>query len=161
MKLFRLTAFSLVTLSAFFFFVSCETDKEMQKVTEFSKSDIPMTGAQVIGSNTSTALGKLDVFYTRATKILSYNFHWSGLAGSPTGIGIYGLAPAGYYVSPLTPVQKISTTGLTSMGNISGTMLVDGVAVKEQDLLNGMYYVLIRTTAAYPLGEIRGQIIFQ
>lgn len=162
MKLFRLTAFSLATVTAFLFLVSCETDGELKKTTDFSKSDIPMTGAQVITSNTSTALGKLTVFYTRETRILSYSFNWSGLAANPTGIGIYGLAPAGYYVSPTTTAQTISTSGLTTTGSKSGTLLVDGVAIKEQDLLNGLYYLLIRTNnTTYPLGEIRGQIIFQ
>jgi hypothetical protein len=37
---------------------------------------------------------------------------------------------------------------------------VDGVAVREEDLLNGMYYINIHT-ATYPGGEIRGQIVFQ
>jgi hypothetical protein len=32
--------------------------------------------------------------------------------------------------------------------------------VKEENVLNGQYYILIRT-AAYPAGEIRGQITFQ
>lgn len=158
MKLLRLTAFSLLILS---FFTSCETDAELKKTTDFQKIDIPMTGAQVVPTSTSAALGKLNVFYSKETKTLTYSFTWSGLSGNPSvGVGLYGLAPIGYGVSPTTPIQTISTSGLTSSGSKSGSVLVDGVVIKEQDLLNGLYYIQLRT-AAFPAGEIRGQVIFQ
>ena len=45
-------------------------------------------------------------------------------------------------------------------GTLSGTLLVDGTVIKENDLLNGQYYLNIHTSV-YPGGEIRGQITFQ
>ncbi len=161
MKLLKLTALPSLLLALLFVVASCEPDAELKKTTDFQKRDIPMTGAQVVPTSASPALGKLNVFYTRETRILTYDFTWSGLSGNPTvGIGVYGLAPEGYAVSPTAPIQTISTTGATTTGSRSGTLLCDGVVIKEQDLLNGMYYIMLRT-AAYPAGEIRAQIKFQ
>jgi hypothetical protein len=160
MKLIKLTALPLL-FASLLSISSCEPDAELKKTTDYQKNDIPMTGANVVPISNSAATGKLNVFYTKETRILTYSFNWTGLSGAPSvGIGIYGLAPEAYAVSPTTPVQVISTTGKTATGTISGTLLADGAAVKEWDLLNGMYYVLIRT-AAYPAGEIRAQIKFQ
>lgn len=160
MKLLKLTAFPSLLLALLFVVASCEPDAELKKTTDFQKRDIPMTGAQVVPTSASPALGKLNVFYTKETRILTYDFTWSGLSGNPIGIGVYGLAPEGYAVSPTTPIQTISTSGTTNIGSKSGTLLCDGFVIKEQDLLNGMYYIMIRT-AAYPAGEIRAQIKFQ
>jgi len=38
-------------------------------------------------------------------------------------------------------------------------LFVDEVLITEENLLNGVYYVSIRT-AAFPLGELRAQIKF-
>ena len=119
-----------------------------------------MSGAQNVPASTSSALGTMDVSYIKGTKQLNYKITWSGLSGNPTGIGVYGLAPAGFGLPPTTPFQTISVTGLTANGTYSGNLLVDEVAVKEENVLNGLYYIAIRT-AAFPAGEIRGQIKFQ
>jgi hypothetical protein len=160
MKLIKLTAFSLFLLASVLTLSSCEKDAEAKKTYLYAKTGIPMTGAQNVPASTSSAVGSLDVTYIKGTRQLSYKFSWTGLTGAPTGVGIYGLAPLGYAVSPTTPIQTIALTGLTATGSYSGTLLVDGVVIKEQDLLNGLYYVLIRT-AANPGGEIRAQIKFQ
>lgn len=160
MQLFKLTAFSLLLSAAVFGFSSCEKSEELKKNSQYEKTDIPMTGAQVVPVSASPAIGKLSVYYVKNTGIMSYKISWGGLTGNPTGIGVYGLAPVGYAVSPTTPVQTISTTGLTANGSYSGNLTVDGVLVKEQDVLNGLYYVMIRT-AANPAGEIRAQVKFQ
>ena len=156
----KLTAFPLLVFVALLVFSSCEKNAEKKIQTDFAKNGILLTGAQVVPTSTSPALGSLNVFYTRETRILSYTITWSGLSGAPNGFGIYGLAPVGYGVSPATPIQTIATTGMTATGTYSGTLLIDGVVIREEDLLNNLYYVLIRT-ATYPAGEIRAQIKFQ
>lgn len=160
MKLIRLTALTSVVFAFAIFFISCEKIAEEKKTTDYEKTNIPMTGAKVSPTSSSTALGSLNISYSKETRTLSYSFNWSGLSGNPTGIGVFGLAPEGYSVPPTTPVQTISTSGLLATGKYSGTLLADGAVIKEQDLLNGMYYIQIRT-AAYPAGEIRAQIKFQ
>jgi len=86
---------------------------------------------------------------------------------------IRGLAPEGY--ASATVVQNIvaSSNGIfaqktsgkytySKSGSLTGTLLVDGVLVKENDLINGQYYINIFTNSPlYPQGEIRGQIKFQ
>ncbi len=168
MKLIKLTALPL------FFFVSllvlaasCEPDAELKKTTDFQKSDIPLTGAQETPPVASTALGSMDVYYSKATKLLTYTVRWSGLTGPVAAMHIHGQATIGF---PAPVVQNIitSSNGITTpnptrfpaTGSFSANLLVDGVTVKENDLLNGFYYVNIHT-AAFPGGEIRGQIVFQ
>lgn len=153
-----------VTLLAF---GSCENDHELKKTTDFSRTNIPVTGAQETPATPSTALGKLDVSYSKDTRVLTYTISWSGLTGAVANMHIHGLAPAGFAAgivqNIITASSGIATPNATlygATGKFSGTLNVDGVAVKEQDLLNGLYYINIHT-ATYPSGEIRGQIVFQ
>ncbi len=157
MKLIKLTALPFLLFVSLLALSSCEPDAELKKTTEYSKTNIPMTGAQETPAVTSSALGSMDVSYSKGTRMLNYKIRWSGLAGNPSGMHVHGQAPVGYVAGVY---QTISTSGLTATGTKSGTLLVDGVTIKEQDLLNGFYYINIHT-AAYPGGEIRGQIKFQ
>lgn len=166
MKLLKLTAY----LSLFFVVLtttSCEREAELKKANLYAKDDLPMTGAQerpII--STSTAIGTLSVSYDKRVKYLNYKITWTGLTGAPASIGIYGPVPEGYAalnasLSGLAnPVWNIPVTGLTANGTISGSVLVEEAAIKEQSLLNHLYYVNIRT-AAWPAGEIRSQIKFE
>ena len=170
MKLIKLTALS----SLFFVFVSgissCEKATEEKKVTDYSKNGIVMSGAQETPAVPSTALGSMDVFYSKDTRSLTYKVTWSGLADSLSLMHIHGLGPTGFAAGVVQNIVAASnsifpqkTSGkftYLKSGTISGTLLVDGVVVKEQDLLNGAYYMNIHTSV-YPGGEIRGQIIFQ
>lgn len=170
MKLVKLTALS----SLLFVFItgisSCEKNAEKKKTIEYEKKGIIMSGAQETPATPTSALGTMDVFYNKETRTLSYTVTWSGLTDSLSLMHIHGLAPTGF---PAAVVQNIVTASngifnqktsgkytFGKSGTISGTLLADGVAVKEQDILNGMYYMNIHTPV-YPNGEIRGQIRFQ
>lgn len=183
MKLIKLTAFTSLLFACSLGFVSCEKNAEKKKTTDFEKKEIPMTGAQVVPGNASSALGSLDVFYSKETRVLSYKVSWSGLSDSVAHMRIHGLAPAGFAATPSATyptgvVQSIVTTGSTTVfaqktggkftfhksGTLTGTILADGVYVKEQDILNGMYYISIYPNTPALLattGELRGQIRFQ
>lgn len=164
MKLIKLTALPLVALFALLTISSCKQDAELRKITDYSRVDIVLSGAQQTPAVASTALGKMDISYTKETRILSYTFNWSGLSGAVSAMRIHGLAPTGYQAAV---VQTLSTSGIikcptisvTTCGTFSGKLLVDGVVVKEEDILSGVYYLSIYTSA-YPGGEIRGQIKF-
>lgn len=162
MQLIKLTVFSFLLFALAIGFTSCEKDAEKKKYLEYLKSGIPMTGAQENPQTPSTALGSLDVYYAKNSKTLSYKVTWQGLADTIVGMHIHGVAPAGYSTAI---VQNILTTKNEAAfpfrgGTYSGTMLVDGVVIKEENLLNGLYYLNIHTKT-YPGGEIRGQIKFQ
>lgn len=168
MKLIKLPVLLLVLLAFLSGLVSCQKNADKRISKEFSKSDIILNGAQEAPPNTInpvTATGTMNIFYTRETRILSYTVNWSGLTGPVTAMHIHGLAPVGFSVGVVqtfttSTIIKCTSAGTTSCGSYSGTLLVDGVVVKETDLLNGFYYVNIHT-AANPGGEIRGQIRFQ
>lgn len=165
MKLLKLSVLPVTLFACIVFLGSCESDAEQDRVTDFQKSGIIMSGAQETPANPSAAIGKLDVFYTKDTRTLTYSFSWSGLSGPVTAMHIHGLSPIGYAAGIVqtfstSAIVRCPTSSTTACGSYSGTFQVDGVVVKEQDLLNGMYYVNVHT-ATYPGGEIRGQIRFQ
>lgn len=168
MKWIKLTAFTSILFALFLCLNSCERASEEKKLTDFSKNGIVLSGAQETPATTSAALGTMDVFYTRETRILTYTIKWSGLTGNVTAAHIHGLAPVGFpaavfqtfTLTAIVPCTPGGPPGNTTCGTYSGTLLIDGVTIKEDDLLNGMYYVNLHT-AANPGGEIRGQIRFQ
>lgn len=169
MKL-KLTALTSLLFVLVLGMTSCEKNAEKKKTTDFSKNDIPLTGAQETPATPTTALGSMDVSYSKETKTLTYTVRWSGLTDSVMLMHIHGLAPTGFaagvvqnIVTPTNTIFPQKTAGkytFAKTGSLSGTLLADGVVVKEQDILNGSYYMNIHTTV-YPSGEIRGQIVFQ
>jgi len=174
MKLIKLTAFPLVILASMLLLNSCERDAEQKRTTDFEKLAIPMTGANEMPISTSPALGKLDVSYTKETRVLTYTISWSGLSGAVTAIHINGPAPLAFaspntmQVLTISGITKCPASSNTACGTFTGNMFVDGVVVKEADLLNGQYYMHIHTAGfpggtltADPRGEIRAQIVFQ
>ncbi len=164
MKLPKLTVLSLVVCSSLIL-SSCERDAEMKKTTDYEKKGIILSGSQESPASTSAALGKMDVFYSKGLRTLTFSVEWSGLTGPVTAMHIHGLAPAGYTTGIVqtlstSAIVKCNASSSTACGRYAGTMQVDGFVVKEEDLINGMYYVNLHT-AAFPGGEIRGQIRFQ
>lgn len=165
MKLLKLTALPSLLLVLMFTATSCEPDAELKKTTDFQKLGIPLTGAQETPAVTTSALGTMDVFYSKETRILTYTINWSGLTGPVAAAHIHGTAPTGFAAPVVqtfstSAIIRCSSSSTTACGTYRGTLQTDEVVVKEQDLLNGVYYVNIHT-AAFPGGEIRGQIKFQ
>lgn len=168
MQLLKLTVLSSLLFAFAISFTSCEKEAEKKKTTLYVKTGLPITFAQEVPLPPvpSSAIGSLDVSYDKVTKILTYKFNWSGLTGPVTVFHIHGLAPTGF--GPAGVIQTFVNSAIvpctpgapTSCGSYSGTFLADGVKVKEDDILNGLYYVNIHT-AANPSGEIKGQIRFQ
>ncbi len=170
MKLIKITTLSSLLFVFVFGTVSCEKAAEEKKTTDYEKKGILLTGAQETPAVPTTALGTMDVFYTKETRMLTYTVTWSGLSDSLSLMHIHGLAPTGF----AAPVVQNIVAGSNSIfpqktsgkftflrsGTISGTLLADGVLVKEQDIINGLFYMNIHTSV-YPGGEIRGQITFQ
>ena len=180
MNLTKPTALASLVIGLALLISSCEKNAEKKKTTDYEKKGIPVTGAQVNPISTSAALGTLDVFYTKETRLLTYKISWSGLTDSVIAIRISAAAPSGYNAlnpafsswtalgtfrpfadttTPYTYIQQFTNGTYTSAtlgagtakglygttGSFSGTLLADGVKVKEQDLLNGVYYITLHT----------------
>ncbi len=167
MKLIKQAAFPIFVFLIMLGLTSCESDQELKKTTDYSRKNIALTGAQETPATPSTALGSMDVSYSKETKILNWSVNWSGLTGPVSLMHIHGQAPVGFSAGVvqniITASNGLATPNATlypATGKFSGTLQVDGFVVKEQELLNGMYYMNIHT-ATYPSGEIRGQIVFQ
>ena len=167
MKLIKLTALTSLLFVFVFGMSSCEKIAEKKKTTDYEKKGIIMTGAKEVPANPSTALGIMDVSYSKETRLLTWSVTWSGLTGPVTLMHIHGLAPTGYAAGVVYNIIAGSNAlalpdpiKYPATGKFSGTMLADGFVVKEQDLLNGLFYMNIHT-ATYGGGEIRGQIVFQ
>ena len=155
MKFIKTTA--LLSFFVSFILIACEKEAEVKKTKVYSKSGIIMSGAQETPPNPTSATGTLDVIYDKRTKVLTYTIKYSGLTGPVTGAHIHSRAPVGYQTGIVQPFIGFPTT---TAGTYSGSLLADEVFIKEEDLLNGLYYANIHT-ALYPGGEIRGQIKFQ
>ncbi|GHB80756.1 CHRD domain-containing protein [Persicitalea jodogahamensis] len=102
----------------------------------------------------SAATGSAEVSYDKNTKKLSYTVTFNNLSGIPTAGHIHGSSPRGANSGVLFPFTGIpnATSGVV-IGSATLTM------AQEQDLLNGLFYFNFHT-AAYPSGELRGQIEF-
>ena len=167
MKLIKLTALTSLLFVFIFGISSCEKNAEKKKTTDYQKNGIALTGAQETPANPSTALGTMNVFYSKETRILDWSVTWTGLTGPVAAMHIHRPAPVGFAAGVIqniiTASGGLATPNATlypATGKFSGTTLVDGFVIKEEDLLNGLYYMNIHT-ATYPGGEIRGQIVFQ
>lgn len=124
---------------------------------EYTKKGLLLSGVQEVPARATVASGVLDVSYNKKTKMLYYTVSWSNLTGIPVGAHIHGEAARGVNAG----VKHGFTDQIpkTVSGSFTNSVLVDEVAIKEEGLLNGLYYVNIHT-AMFPGGEIRGQIEF-
>ncbi|MDB5119723.1 MAG: domain containing protein [Sphingobacteriales bacterium] len=116
---------------------------------------IPLNGGQEVPANTSLAKGSLDVSYNKSTKMLKYTLRWNSLTGNAIAAHIHGEAAPGVNA----PVKHPIVIPLAMSGELTDSVSVDEVAIKEAGLLAGLYYVNIHTPL-FPGGEIRAQINF-
>ena len=123
-----------------------------------AKKGLPMTGSQEVPMKKTAAYGTADVSYDRCSKKLTFTISWNDLSGEPVGAHIHGTALPGVNA----PVKYPFTTLIpkTTSGTFTNTVMVDGIAIKEDSLLLGFYYLNIHTPAN-PGGEIRAQIEFR
>jgi hypothetical protein len=167
MKLVRLPAllcFMVLVFSA------CQRDDKDARIE--TNDNIPVTGAQEVPATNSAANGKMTASYNTETRMLNYTVQWSGLSGPVAAMHIHASADPGFN-APV--VQNIIASGSVSSGatlfnpnpavfgasgSVSGRAFMDGIVLKEEELLGGKMYVNIHT-AQFPGGEIRGQIVFK
>lgn len=123
----------------------------------YKKRNIAVEGSREIPAVKSPGWGYMDVTYNSNTNLLSILLQYENLSGIPIGAHIHGFSSMG----DNAPVVYTLTDDIpkTTSGFLLKTIEVDEIKIRESDLLNGRYYLNIHT-AAYPDGEMRGQIIF-
>lgn len=158
MKTFKLTiALSFLILAV----TSCSKDHDY-----FTRStdNINLTGAQVVPANTSTGTAKLQGSYNSKSKLFSYTLTYTGLSANITSVRIYGPADPGFALPAPIQSNSISTPtgGINTSGTYTNTLYMDGFAAREDDLLNGKYYIQVHTVGPFATaGELRSQITFK
>lgn len=134
--------------------------------------DVAQAGLLPTGtSNPATASGSGTAFgtYDTDSNVLTYTVEVSGLSGNATLAHFHFGAP-GVYRGPIRverPTLSLDTLAGAKSGMFSGSEDLDlitdpplpagGVDQLESELLAGLWYINIHTTA-FPAGEIRGQV---
>jgi hypothetical protein len=145
---------------------SCKKDpRENERV--YTNNNIVLSGAQEVPPVTTAASGKMEATYSTFTKILSYTITWQNLTDTVTAMHIHGFADPGFAAPPIqnliTPSNGIARPNANvygKSGSFSGSLFIDEVVIKEDNLIAGKTYINIHTSK-FPGGEIRGQITFQ
>ena len=106
-----------------------------------------LKGSNETLSNGSAATGSATATYNKSTMILTVNVVYSGLTATAAHIHKGAVGVSGAVIFPFP--------GVASPINYTSTALD---ATKEADLLANLYYVNIHS-AAFPNGEIRGQLV--
>ena len=109
-----------------------------------------LNGASQVPPVSGNAAGSAEVTYDTATKNLSWTVTYSGLTGDATAAHFHGPAKAGKNAAPVVPLSG----ALASPIKGTATLTAD----QEKDLVAELWYVKIHT-AAFPGGEIRGQVL--
>jgi len=135
----------ILAMSALFVaFVSCDSsDDNNMNTTTFTAS---LNGAKEVPPNISDATGNATLVYNENTNKFDLTVTYSGVTATDAHIHKGAVGTSGSVVFPIT----VTASPLT-LNDVSLT------AEQEADLKNGLYYVNIHS-AAYPNGEIRGQL---
>lgn len=150
----RGSKFLLTMLAAgLLIFSSCTTDKLDDKI--LTATNLPISGLQEVPQRLTSGNGTMDFVYNKDLRTLSYTIRWNSLTGPLVQAHIHGTAQKGVNAGILQ--DWTATIAKTVAGTYTGSVLIDGVVFREEDLLLGRYYVNIHT-ALYTGGEIRGQI---
>jgi hypothetical protein len=108
----------------------------------------------------------------------SLNTLFSGWTVQPTFKPLADTTTPYIYLQQFTAGNTTTSSGVAkglypSSGSFTGSLLVDGVKIKESDLLNNLFYITIHTKTILPavpspsnllyrwFGEVRAQIKFQ
>lgn len=139
-KLFTISIFLLVM-------ISCDDDNDSNSGPSITTYTATINAANEIPTNNSTAKGTATLLFNNTTKVFTVTVTHN--VASPTGGHIHKGA-AGTNGAVIFPF-----TSLTSPFTYTSAALT---AEQEADLMANLYYVNLHT-AAFPGGEIRGQLM--
>lgn len=112
-----------------------------------------LSGHQVVPRSDSAAQGQLVAILNRKTGLFRWKLSYEGMSGPVRGARFHGPAMEGEVANPRVMLGR---------GNVSSPSEGSATLTPSQraDLLMGQWYVNL-TTARYPEGEVRGQLIEQ
>jgi hypothetical protein len=159
MRLIKLTAYSVILFTTFIL-SACDRD-DIEDESLYVGNNLPVTGAQEVPAVTTSGTGSINANYSKLSRTLSYTVTWSGLSGPLAAGHIHGNAEAGYNAGVKQGFTGIPNPTLYgASGTYSGTVYMDGINFKEEDLLSDKFYINLHT-ASKPGGEIRGQLVLR
>jgi CHRD domain len=150
MKFISIRAMLFVAFAIFVFSCKKKADEIIPPVTTVNFA-ATVNGANEVPTNSSTATGAMTGKFDKVSKVLSFTLTYSGLTA--TNMHIHK-GPAGVSGSVLF---GLSTSPFTSPVTYTSPALSTG---QEDSLMTNLYYINIHS-AAFPAGEIRGQILKQ
>lgn len=139
---------SVLLLSTFVLILSFSVFPQVHNYTNLS-----INGVQEIPATGSPGSGVFNGTYDESTMELIFTVNFSGLSGTTTASHFHGPAVPDSNAGIQIPISDFPT-GVTS-GSITDTVTLD--EAQEADLLAGLWYINIHTTAVGS-GEIRGQL---
>jgi hypothetical protein len=141
------TILALITAFTFLLTSHAPSSAEIIKLTADLK------GSEETPPTTTTGSGTFKGAYDTQTKKLNWTISYSGLSGPVTRADFHGPAGVGSYGS-------IKVSVIANHSPIVGSASLTESSEKPLDeaLLNGSFYINLHT-AAYPNGEVRGQIL--
>lgn len=132
-------------------FTACRKDNDLINNPNSSQItyNLQLSGNKVDPPNASGETGIFTATYYKATRTLSYTLSFTG--PTPTGWHIHK-------TDITSPGPIIFDLGTTTSSTTSGTLVLS--ERQEAELVSGLYYVDIHTTA-YPGGEVRAVLPLQ
>jgi hypothetical protein len=144
----KITTRLLAVFTLLFAISSCDNDDDIPPNPNVTFK-ATLTGAQEVPANASTATGDATLTFNTATKIFTVTV--THTIASPTNGHIHKAA-VGVSGGVIFPFSSFTSPISYTSAALDAT--------QEADLNAGLYYVNIHT-AAFPNGEIRGQLIKQ
>ena len=110
-----------------------------------------LKGASEVPAKEVAGTGKVETTLNTETNEFSYHVVFSGLTGVPVAAHFHGPAGEGVNAKPQIPIKG---TPIATPIEGKATLTPD----QAKDLLDGKWYFNVHT-AAYPSGEICGQVV--
>ena len=148
----KIPAVLVCLLFAAVLLASCHKDDEEMSNQPYNISG-DANGSQVVPSDSATGTATLTGTFNPTTDSLTFTSNWTGLSGTPTSAGFFAAAPG--VAGTVVGEPWVLDTTMTTSGMVSASIVLTSDQA-SQLLAGNLYYSYF--TAAYPGGEIRGQI---